>query len=427
MKHQPNFTKQIFHNSRRFLAKNWLSLQPATQIAITGSQGKTATTQLIAKILPMIGKTVVTDINLDTIYNVPITALKVAPWIKFAVFELGVDKPGEMDYHLEIVKPKIAVVTGISPVHTDREHLGSLENLVREKRKLIEALPKDGYAILNWDDENVRKMASYTNAKVQWYGTNKKYCHVWANNWEVSLQGTKFDLHDEEKVLKVNTQLIGKNHIYNIMAAYLVYKIVRNAVSPTNLPARHDLDEDKFVKTIKNITPLSGRMSLEKGPLGTIIINDSLRANPTSTVFGLQTLSEIDYQIGRKIAVLAEMGELEKPEEEHRKIGQLISQLKVDYLISIGPMQKYTADNAVKNGINREHVFWAKNVHEAASILKKIVKKNDLLYLKGSLLRHVERVLLILQGNKVSCQAITCPFYAPCSNCRFLEKNYPSF
>ena len=101
MSYRPNLFKTILHKSRRAMASLWLSFQPVLQIAITGSQGKTNTTQIISKITQEKGSTVVTDLNLDTIYNVPITALKVTPWTKYAVFELGIDKPGEMDTHLQ--------------------------------------------------------------------------------------------------------------------------------------------------------------------------------------------------------------------------------------------------------------------------------------------------------------------------------------
>jgi len=87
--------KKTFHLVRRFLARHWLNSCSATQITITGSQGKTSTTQLIYKVLSSKYPTTVTDINLDTIYNVPITALKVGLWTKYVVFELGIDKPGK--------------------------------------------------------------------------------------------------------------------------------------------------------------------------------------------------------------------------------------------------------------------------------------------------------------------------------------------
>jgi len=444
MSNKPNQLKQLFHSARRFISKHWLNLQPAIQIAITGSQGKTNTAQLIYKILSSKNPTTVTDINLDTNYNIPITALKVCPWTKYVVFELGIDKPGEMSRHLEIVKPKIAVITGISPVHTDKNHLGSLENLILEKRKLIEALPKNGVAILNGDDENVKKMAKHTKAQVIFYGLNEDN-DIQAKNISLSLEGLSFELFARKTgvemagvrdslpagrqarnevstggreietgpaILKIKTKLIGKHHVYNILAAYAVYRTLGFQ------------DNQSFQKIIESIQPLSGRMSLENGPLGTKILNDSLRANPASTASGLQTLSEIKYTQGRKIAVLAEMGELENPKEEHQKIGQLVAGLKINYIVGIGPLQKNVTAEAVKNGFTQENIFWVNNVADAAKVLKKIIKKGDLIYLKGSLMRHVERVLLILEGRKVGCQTIICPFYRHCLKCQFLQKGY---
>lgn len=382
MSYNPPLLKKIYHNTRRVVAKYWLSLMPVIQIAVTGSQGKTNTTQAVFSILSTIGNAVATDINLDTIYNVPITALKVMPWTKFVIFELGIDHVGEMDKHLEIVKPKIVVVTGISPVHTDKEHLGSLPNLIREKQKLIESLPDNGYAILNYDDENVRKMAGFTRAKILWYGTDKKHCDIWTDDIKVSLQGTSFALHTTYEVVQVQTKLIGRHHIYTIMPAFLVWQIIAKNQSVS----------------FSQLSPLPGRMNVEQGPLGTIILNDSLRANPASTASGLQTLDEIDYKKGRKIAVLAEMGELEKPQEEHKKIGQLIGRLNIDYLIAIGPLQKYVAENAIKSGMKKENVFWVKDVFDAAKTLKKIIKTGDLIYLKGSFYRGVGRVISIISS-----------------------------
>lgn len=437
MAYQPNQLKQSFHRTRRFLAKHWLSLQPVIQIAITGSQGKTSTTQLIYKVLSSKYPTAVTDINLDTIYNVPITALKVGWWTKYVVFELGIDKPDEMSRHLEIVKPKIAVITGISPVHTDKEHLGSLENLILEKRKLIEALPKNGIAILNGDDDNVRKMAKHAKARVIFYGLGENN-DIQAKNINLSLEGLSFEIVinitgpvsiffppvltslravgipkiSTPVILRIKTKLIGRHHVYNILAAYAVYR------------ALGFQDNRSFQNVVESTIPLPGRMSFEDGPLGTKVLNDSLRASPASTISGLQTLSEIKYTKGRKIAVLAEMGELEKAKEEHQKIGQYVADLKINYLITIGPLQKNVAVEAIKNGFTKENVFSVNNVNEAANVLKKIIKKDDLIYLKGSLMRHIERVLLILEGKEVGCQTIVCPFYHHCPECQFLKKGF---
>lgn len=407
--YEPQGFKKIFHTTRRFIAKRWLSLMPATQVGITGSQGKTNTTQVITTILSSLGSTTVTDINLDTTFNVPITALKVMPWTKFVVWELGIDHRGEMERHLQIAKPHIGIITGISPVHTDAEHMGSLENLIQEKRKLIEVLPADGYAILNYDDEHVRGMAPFTKARVVWYGTNPDTCDVWVettqNNGKViqTLEGLVATFHDHDKSFIARTPLIGLHHIYNLMAGYLVLKIVN----------KHKTTEETiqtFTSIIQTLQPLKGRMSVEAGPKGIVILNDSLRANPTSTNFGLKTLAELDYNKGRKIAVIGEMGELEHPEEEHAKTGELIASLPLDYIVCIGPLRKYTVDKAVEKGFAQENILYAKDIFEAKDILEKILQKDDLMYLKGSLLRNYKRIIQLLNGEQICCNAVMCPY-----------------
>jgi len=428
MGYQPNLYKKLFHFTRRFAAKRWLKSMPATQIALTGSQGKTNTAALLLELLKTVGPTVATDVNLDTTFNVPLTALKVRPSTRFVIFELGVDHQHEMDEHLQIVKPEIAVITGISPVHTDQDHFGSLDNLINEKRKLITALPKTGYAVLNYDDQIVRAMAPFTRAQILWYGTDPKHCHLWTDQVQLTLKGTTFLFHnnlqstyevnyDPTNQSKITTQLIGKHHQYTVMASLLtiiaLQKIKRTTVSLKSL-----------VQKIEAVPPLPGRMSLEKGPLGTIILNDSLRANPASTKSGLQTLSAITGVKGRKFAVLAEMGELAESQREHENIGRLIAGLKIDYFVAIGPWQKFTAQTAAGQGMDRSKVFWVENVQEAADVLKPIVKRGDLIYLKGSLLRHVNRILMILEGQSVICHATLCPFYSPCAGCRYLTAGY---
>ncbi len=106
-----------------------------------------------------------------------------------------------------------------------------------------------------------------------------------------------------------------------------------------------------------------------------------------------------------------------------KKIGQFIAGIpNITFIIFIGPLQKYAYEQAIKGGFKKENAFWVNDVFEAADVLKKIIKKGDIIYLKGSLLRHVERVVLILEGKKVGCKVIACPFYHSCLKCSHLEK-----
>ena len=404
--------KQPFHQARRLLAKLWLKFNPQlTIIGITGSYGKTNTTRAIATVLSQKHKVIQTDLDLDTIYNLPITILKLRPWHKKLVLEMGVDHKNEMDFHLSLVKPSIAVVTGINPTHSDPELLGSLEGVIEEKRKLLQILPKDGLAILNWDDENVRKMARFTKAKVLKYGTSPK-CDFWADKIKVDFSGTSFLLHFKDKKFAIKTGLVGRHFVHECLAA-----------------AAAGINQGLTWAQIKNglgkLKPLAGRLSIEKGPKGTVLINDSLRANRASTIAGLQVLADLPTlraAQGRRIAVLGEMGELgELAQEEHRRVGKEVAGLKIDYLVSVGPLQKLTAVEAIKSGMKKNQVFWVENVAQAARILERLLSVGDLFYLKGSLLRHMERILLILNGEGVGCKITSCHFYHQCPSCPYLK------
>lgn len=413
------------------MAKHYLASIAPTQIAITGSQGKTYTSHVLHSVLKSLGPTIATDINLDTVYNVPITALRVKPWTQFVLFELGIDHPGEMTSHLSVTRPRIGVVTGVSPVHTDAEHLGSFENLIEEKRKLIEDLPKNGYAVLNGNDANVRDMAAHTKAKVLFYGA-RGHGDVHAENIRASLAGLAFDLHDtsalhdkdnpskkkREDVVRISTRLIGRHHVGNIMAAYLVYKALHG-----NRPLSSRL-LNLFRSSVASLVPLTGRMSLEEGPSSIRILNDALRANPASMAAGIETVSELEYRQGGKYAVLGEMGELADPKKEHEDIGRVLAASTIDMTVLIGPHHRHTYDMARRKGLAADRLTWVRDVFTAAKVLKIHLKPHDLLYIKGSLMRHMERIILLLMGEKVGCNVVSCPFYHQCTACEHLRSGY---
>ena len=378
--------KKPLHIGRRLLAKVWLlAHRNVTVIGVTGSYGKTNTTVAIANILGSKFKTLQTDINLDTLHNIPITILNLGDQEKL-VLEYGVDHIGEMDTHLFTAKPKVSVVTGISPVHADQEHFGSLEKIITEKTKLVTALPKSGFAILNWDDPNVRRMSQATAAQAIFYGLDSQNCHVWADRIKVTFKGTEFDLHIQGEKIKMKTKLLGSHHVHNILAAAAV-----------GLTQKMTLKE--IALAVQRLEPLEGRLNIEAGPKDIVILNDSRRANPASTIAGLQTLDDLFAK--RKIAVLGEMGELGRyNEESHREVGRFIKNIKLDYLIGVGESTKFIIEEA-KNSMKKDKAILTKDVFEAAGVLETILKKGDLLYLKGSLLKHVERIVLLLEGKDV--------------------------
>lgn len=395
--------KKYLHILRRKLAKIWLEINlQLTVVGVTGSYGKTSAVRTIAEVLAAKYSVNRTDIDLDTIYNLPDTILRTKIWNDFLVLEYGVDHIGEMDQHLSLVKPKIAVLTGITPVHTDKELLGSLSGVISEKLKLINSLPQDGLAIFNYDDEEVRKAGLNCKRRKVFYGLDKK-ADVWADNISLSLQKTQFELHDGSEVILIKTKLLGYPAVYACLVAYIIGK-------------EQGIKKEKIVQKLSELKPLEGRFSVCPGPLGTILINDAKRANPASTIAGLRSLSLFP---GRKIAVLGEMGELgDSSVPMHQKVGREVVNCQIDLLLGVGPLAKYIVEEAKKNGLKES--YFASDVNAAAEILRKNLKSGDLLYLKASLLRHLERIILILQNHPVKCKKTSCHNYSPCDTCKAL-------
>lgn len=399
--------KKYFHLLRRKLAKIWLDVNlQLTVVGVTGSYGKTSTVRAIAEVLSAKYSVNKTDLNLDTIYNLPITILKTRLWNEVLVLEYGVDHIGEMDFHLSLVKPKIAILTGITLVHTDEAHLKSLENAIAEKRKLVEAIPEDGLAVFNYDDENCRKIGLEFKKRKIFFGLDEK-ADIWANEVKIALIGTEFVLHDGKEKIFIRTGLLGYPAVYSCLVAWVIGKEL-------------NVIKDKLLVKLRELKPLKGRLSVEKGPLGTILVNDSLRANVSSTITGLKSFSELP---GRKMAVLGEMGEIGRREKElHRLVGRQIARLPIDFIVGVGPLTKFIIEESSKNGFKKNHLFWAEDVQEAAKVLKGLLKKGDILYLKASLLRHLERIILLLEGKDIKCTEVVCHHYQSCATCPNLTK-----
>ena len=413
--HPPFFNfpvKKIYHLVRHRAAQFWLNgLHPGVvQIAVTGSYGKTSITNAIYQALSAVHPTIRTDINLDTIYNVPITALQVRAEHRYAVFELGIDTPNEMDFHLRIVRPAISVVTGITPVHSDKKHVGSLEHIIQQKGRILEALAPDGTAVLNADDPEVRAMAGRTRARVLFYGSSVE-CDYKVDGLILSLEGTAFTIRSPQGAIRIRTGLLGGHNAVNLAGAAAVAHLA-------------GLDDEAIRTAFESLEPLRGRFSVEPGPGGLRLINDTLRANPASTRAGLAFLREV-RPLGRTIAVLGEMGELgDHAVSGHREVGTAAAAADPALLITVGDLTRHTAGAAKEAGLPTGRVHAAEIVHEAARLLEEHARAGDIVYLKGSLMRHMERIPLILAGEDVGCRVVSCPFYHQCPVCEYLVNGY---
>src|SRR3990167_7636886 len=212
--------KKPLHASKALLAKNYLKLLPnVAVIGITGSVGKTLTQNAIYAVLSQKYKVVVGEENLDPTFRIPQTILKTKPWDQVIILEFGVEHPGEMSAYLKIAKPDIAVVTSVAPTHT--KYFGSVHGVFDEKSKIVSALPKEGYAVLNVDDPQVANMANLTRAKVFWYG-QKAGNGVKVSHFKQDLNGSSFRLQYKGQRATVNWKIVGRHHLTSAYAAATV-------------------------------------------------------------------------------------------------------------------------------------------------------------------------------------------------------------
>lgn len=401
--------KKIYHLGRRQLAKVWARWHRARDIImITGSYGKTSTAYVLEQFLGRISPTLATDRNLDTIYNLPQTLLR---WRKqkWLVLETGIDHRGEMDFHLDLIKPTVVVFMGITPVHAEPGLLGSKKQILAEKSKLVKSLGADGLLIYNADDDYVRRAARSHKGQKLSFSLDKRRGQYYLENSRVTFRGTYFRLRSRPSgaVLNIKTRLLGRHFGQSFLAAFA-------------LAEARDLPLKALEKAARGMKPLSGRLSLEKFINGSWLLNDSLRSNPASAKAGLAVAVALRGKQSRLVIVMGEMGELGRyASEEHRNLGRQLDRLKPDILVAIGPLMRLAAAE-IKNGITK--IIWAADPVTAAEQFQRQAKaqKGDLFYLKGSLLRHLERFNYILKGQRVSCRRSSCHRYKPCVSCPFL-------
>ncbi|MDO8638465.1 MAG: UDP-N-acetylmuramoyl-tripeptide--D-alanyl-D-alanine ligase [Candidatus Daviesbacteria bacterium] len=361
--------KKPFHLARIFLAKQYAKLFPRELfVGITGSVGKTTCVLACEAVLSQKFPTLSSKVSLDPILNIPQTVLKIRPYIKKVILEMGVEYPGEMDFYLSIVRPKTAIVTRIYFAHS--EFLGGIEQIITEKGKLVAQLPPDGLAILNYDDINTRKLKELTEAEVVYFGTDRKNCEVWAGNIKIEDFKTVFELNYGVERVKVEYQLLGEHQIYSALAA-------------AALGISSGVPLIKIKNALESITPANHRLQPIVGPNDSVILDDTYNSSPAAVIAAIETLMKIPAR--RKVIVLGEMKELGKYSDDlHREIARKIYQEKPDLVLLGTGEAQIIADELKSLG------FWEQNIEanlQNSQIVARLLKylgKGDVCLIKGS-------------------------------------------
>lgn len=373
----PAFKKPL-HLLRIYLARQYAKLYSKDLfIGITGSVGKTTCVNASVAVLSQKYKTAATASDLDPILNIPITILKLTPKIKKVVLEMGIEYKGEMDFYLSLIKPKTVVVTKISYAHS--EFLGDLNEILQEKGKLVEQLPSDGLAILNWDDPNSKKLAQMCKGNIIYYGTDPKNCTIWAGNIKIEDFKTTFELNLGVERVKVNYNLLGAHQVYPALAAAALGVI-------NNIPLT------KIKLGLESVQPEEHRLQAVLGPNGSIILDDTYNSSPSAMEAAIDTLLKIPAR--RRVLVLGEMRELgEFSENLHRQIAQMIYKEKIDLVFLGQGDTKIIASELKSLGFWEERLQANLQKSQLVSKLLKTLGKGDVCLIKGSRAVRLDEVV----------------------------------
>lgn len=346
-------------------------------IGVTGSVGKTTCVKAATAVLSQKYRTISTQANLDPILNIPRTILNLNPKLQKVVLEMGVEYRGEMDFYLSLVRPRTVIVTKIYYSHS--EHLGGIEDILNEKGKLVEQLPKEGTVILNWDDVYSRKLAEKCQGKVVYFGKDPKNCLVWAGNITTENFRTTFELNFGVERVKVDYQLLGEHQIYPALAA-------------AALGVMEGIPLTRIKKGLESLTAAEHRLQALDGPNGSVILDDTYNSSPVAVEAAIDALLEVPAR--RRVLVLGEMRELGVHSEDlHRQVARKIYKEKID-LVFLGQGEtRFIADELKALGFWEEKMEANLQNSQLVSRLLKSLSKGDVCLIKGSRSLRLDEVV----------------------------------
>lgn len=360
------------------LAKNYRdSLENIKIIAITGSNGKTTTKDIIKSVLSSKYQVRKTIGNLNNQIGVPRTMLRFDKKTDIGVVEMGTDGFGQIEKLSNLASPDIAIITNIGDSHLHQ--LINKENVAKEKIHILDGLNPNGIFIYNLDDPILSEIVKNTKIKqkIITFGQSENADYR-INIIESNNNGNNFTVNNKNYI----TPLVGAHQVYNATVAIIIAELF-------------EISYPKIIKSLEKEEISSMRSELISCN-GFDILNDNYKSNPQSLASALETLY-LFSNYSRKITILGDMLELGKNEIElHREVGRNLNPSKVDYILLYGPLSKYIAEEAQKNfGENR--VFYFEKKDQLIDKAKYLIIKNSLVLVKASRSLRLEEIVEALK------------------------------
>ncbi len=341
-------------------------------VGITGSNGKTTTKNLLARILEGEGETVAPRASFNNEVGAPLTMLRVTESTRFLVSEFGASGPGEIARLAGLVTPDVGVVLMVGMAHAGG--FGGIEATFAAKSELVRAVRGGGLAVLNADDPRVSAMAPIAaegDVAVRWFGRGDR-AEVRATDVEVTADGTRAELVVDGERLTLRLQVLGEHHVMNALAALA-------AATALGVPAA---DAVGRLETVE----IAERWRMQ--PMGSErvrILTDAYNASPDSMAAALRTLAQITRPGERTVAVLGAMSELgEYSDDEHDRIGLLAVRLNIQRIVVVGAAARRMYLEAIAQGSwDGEAVFFP-DADAAFAYLSDELRDGDRVLVKSS-------------------------------------------
>ena len=357
-------------------AANYRKVMPLRTVAVTGSNGKTSTKDILASLLSQRFETIKTEGNLNNHIGVPLSLLRIQLLHQVGVFEMGTNHPGELAPLMEMIAPEVGVLTNVGAAHL--EGFGSEEAVAIEKATVIEQLPAHGVAVLNADSRWLPFLRQRTRAHVVTAGLAAD-ADVRAENIQRMENGVVFDIVFDEQRITVKLNALGDHWISNSLLAAAA--------------ARHfGLTISEIGAGFTNISLPAMRMQASN-VAGVRWINDAYNANPESMRAALRTLAAWPCA-GRRIAVLGDMLELgDQSEPLHRQMGVEAEAAGLELLVTVGSHATFIAEAAKARGMSASAVAACNDLTQAESALRGRLLPGDCVLVKASRGMQLERLV----------------------------------
>jgi UDP-N-acetylmuramoyl-tripeptide--D-alanyl-D-alanine ligase len=347
-------------------------------VAITGSNGKTTTKEMCAAILSVAKPCLRTRGNLNNQYGLPLTLLERGAEHRAVVVEIGMNHRGEIAPLAAIARPGVAVITNVGTAHV--EHLGSREEIAREKGDLVAGLAPGGVAVLPADDPLALAQGERAPGRVVTFGRGADAGVRAESVVALGERGFAFELVAPEGRAPVQVAGLGLHTVANALAAAAA--ALAAGASPADVRAG-----------LAEFRPVGGRMERLALPRNIIVINDTYNANPQSVEMALRSLAELKGR-SRAVAVLGDMGELGAgATQAHVAVGRLAAELGIDFLFALGAHAPSLAKGALEAGMDPARVRVARDHAEASAEVGLLLQKDDWVLVKGSRSMRMERVV----------------------------------